>query len=127
MIETILIISIGLSMALNIFFIFYLRWLLKNFTFLSENVYNLLESVETFSNHLSAVYELETFYGDETLQNLLTHAKQVVKEIKVYKDVYTITNDEDKLEDLFNETETGDETGEEEEEEQLETLFYTSS
>ena len=114
-------------MALNIFFIFYLRWLLKNFTFLSENVYNLLESVETFSNHLSAVYELETFYGDETLQNLLTHAKQVVKEIKVYKDVYTITNDEDKLEDLFNETETGDETGEEEEEEQLETLFYTSS
>ena len=127
MIETILIISIGLSMALNIFFIFYLRWLLKNFTFLSENVYNLLESVETFSNHLSAVYELETFYGDETLQNLLTHAKQVVKEIKVYKDVYTITNDEDKLEDLFNETETGDETGEEEEEEQQETLFYTSS
>ena len=114
-------------MALNIFFIFYLRWLLKNFTFLSENVYNLLESVETFSNHLSAVYELETFYGDETLQNLLTHAKQVVKEIKVYKDVYTITNDEDKLEDLFNETETGDETGEEEEEEQQETLFYTSS
>jgi len=100
---------------------------LKNFTFLSENVYNLLESVETFSNHLSAVYELETFYGDETLQNLLTHAKQVVKEIKVYKDVYTITNDEDKLEDLFNETETGDETGEEEEEEQQETLFYTSS
>ena len=78
MVELIVILTV--SAGLNIFFIFYLRWLLKNFTFLSENVYNLLETVETFSNHLSAIYELEMFYGDETLQNLLTHAKQVVEE-----------------------------------------------
>ena len=97
------------------FFIFYLRWLLKNFTFLSDNVYNLLETVETFSNHLSGVYELETFYGDETLQNLLTHARQVAEEIKVYKDIYTITNDEQEIEDLFNETGLDEEEGEEEE------------
>jgi len=113
MVELIVILTV--SAGLNIFFIFYLRWLLKNFTFLSENVYNLLETVETFSNHLSAIYELEVFYGDETLQNLLTHAKQVVEEIKVYKDVYTITNDEDKLGDLFNDTEEGEEEGTEEE------------
>lgn len=112
-----LIVALTASLALNIFLFFYLRWLLSNFTFLSENVYNLLESAETFSNHLSAVYELETFYGDETLQNLLTHAKQVVKEIKVYKDIYTITNDEDenKLGDIFNDTEEGEEKGPEEE------------
>ena len=110
-----LIIALSASVILNIFLFLYLRWLLSNFTFLSENIYNLLESAETFSNHLSAVYELETFYGDETLQNLLTHAKQVVKEIKVYKDIYTITNDEDKLGDLFNDTEEGEEEGTEEE------------
>jgi len=103
-----------LSVVLNIFLFFYLRWLLKNFTFLSENVYNLLETVETFSNHLSGVYELETFYGDETLQNLLTHAKQVTEEIKVYKDICTITNDEEELKDLFNDTETDEEAEEEE-------------
>ena len=112
MVELTVILTI--SAGLNIFFIFYLRWLLKNFTFLSENVYNLLETVETFSNHLSGIYELETFYGDETLQNLLKHAKQVINEIKVYKDIYTITNDEEKLEDLFNDTETDEEEGTEE-------------
>ena len=110
-----LIVAITVSVGLNIFLFFYLRWLLKNFTFLSENVYNLLETVETFSNHLSGVYELETFYGDETLQNLLTHAKQVIEEIKVYRDVYTITNDEDKLGDIFNDTEVDEEEGKEEE------------
>ena len=112
-----LIVALTASVILNIFLFFYLRWLLSNFTFLSENVYNLLESTETFSNHLSAVYELETFYGDETLQNLLKHTKQVVEEIKVYKDIYTITNDEDenKLGDIFNDTEEGEEKGPEEE------------
>ena len=104
-----------ISVALNVFFVFYLRWLLKNFTFLSENIHNLLETTETFSNHLSVIYELETFYGDETLQNLLSHAKQVVDEIKVYKDIYTITSDEEQLEDLFNEAEPGEEARQEEE------------
>ena len=108
-------IILTLSVALNIFFIFYLKWLLKNFTFLSENVYNLLETVDTFSNHLSAIYELETFYGDETLQNLLTHAKQVVDEIGAYKDIFTITSDEEQIGDLFNEIQAGEEAGEEEE------------
>ena len=109
MIEIILIISV----ALNVFFAFYLRWLLKNFTFLSENTHNLLETIETFTNHLSAVYELEAFYGDETLQNLLTHSRQAVEEIKVYKDIYTITNGDEEIEDIFNDTRE-----EEEEEEQ---------
>ena len=103
-------------LGLNVFFVFYLKWLLKNFTFLSDNVYNLLESVEAFSNHLSGVYELETFYGDETLQNLLTHAKQLTDEIKVYKEIYTLTNSEEELEDLFNDTEPEDEPKEKEEE-----------
>ena len=108
-----LIIILTISIALNVFFAFYLRWLLKNFTFLSENVYNLLETVETFSDHLSGVYELETFYGDETLQNLLTHAKQVVEEIKVYKEIYTITINEE-TGDLFNDTEVDEDEEEEE-------------
>ena len=104
-----------ISAALNVFLALYLRWLLKNFTFLSNNVVNLLETLEAFSDHLSGVYELETFYGDETLQNLLTHARQVAEEIKVYKETYTITNDEEQIGDLFNDTELQDEEEEGEE------------
>ncbi len=105
MIETILIISI----VVNIFFIFYLRWILKNFSFLSENVYNLLETVQAFSDHLSAINELEMYYGDQTIQNLIIHSQQVVSDIELYRDVYTITIDEDKIEDVFNEEEAEEE------------------
>ena len=92
------------SILLNLFFIFYLRWLLKNYNFLSENVVSILESTENFSNHLSSLYELEMYYGDETLKNLLTHAKQVAEEIRLYRDVYTLTNEEIELKDYFNDT-----------------------
>tara|TARA_R100001082_G_C4361290_1_gene159499 strand:- start:580 stop:918 length:339 start_codon:yes stop_codon:yes gene_type:complete len=103
--EVAITIILVLSILLNVLCGIYIRWLLKNFNFLSENVKNILETVETFSNHLSAIYELETFYGDETLQNLLAHSKQVVNEIKVYEDVYTLTSDDIDIEDLFNDEE----------------------
>ena len=122
-----LIIILSISVGLNIFFIFYLRWILKNLAFLSENIYNLLETVEAFSDHLGAVYELEMFYGDDTLQNLLVHSKQVVEEIKTYKEIYTLTSDEEELGDLFNVTESEEGEEEEEGEEKQEALFYTDS
>lgn len=110
MIEVIIIIALIVSISLNVLCGFYVRWLLKNFNFLSDNMMNVLETAETFSGHLSAIHELEMFYGDETLQNLLKHSKQVVDEIKLYKDVYTLTNEELEIQDLFN-----DETEEKEE------------
>jgi len=98
-----LVIILTLSMIANIFFIVYLRWLLKKFVFLSENIGDMMASLATFSDHLGSVYELETFYGDATLEGLIRHSKEVVKEIGIYSDIYTLFSDEneEELEKLF--------------------------
>ena len=59
--------------------------------------------MSTFSSHLEAIHELESYYGDTTLGNLIKHSKQVVREIELYKDIYTLFNEEDeeKLGKLF--------------------------
>ena len=92
-----------LSMTVNVFFIIYLRWLLKKFAFLSENIGDMIDSMSTFSSHREAIHELETYYGDTTLGNLIQHSKQVVKDIEIYKDIYTLFNEEGdmELEKLF--------------------------
>lgn len=41
---------------------------------ISENMSDLMEMLKSFQNHLKTVYELEAFYGDETLEFLLKHA-----------------------------------------------------
>ena len=83
------------SGLLNIFFIWYLYQLLKKLLFVSENIGDLLETLESFAGHLETVYNLETYYGDQTLENLLEHSKGIVEEVRAYRDIYDITQNEE--------------------------------
>ena len=99
----ILIILLVLSVALNVFLIVYLRWLLRKFAFLSENIGDLISSIDGFSKHLESVHELEAFYGDPTLKNLIVHSQQIVKGVEIYKEIYTMFHEDEDidLEKLF--------------------------
>ena len=50
---------LGLSVVINILFIWYLRNLLTKFVYVSENIYDLKTMVEIYQNHLEVVSELE--------------------------------------------------------------------
>ena len=127
----VLLILFVLSLGVNVFFVVYLRWLLKKFAFLSENVGDMISSMSDFSDHLESLYQLESFYGDATLENLIQHSKQVVKDVELYKDIYTLFNEENdvELEKLFEREEiyATEENKDETEEEQQKALFYTGS
>ena len=107
-----------LSLAANIFLFFYIRWLLKSLTFVSNNMVDTLVVLTNFSNHLEALHTLETYYGDQTLMNLIEHSKQIIQEIKKYKEVYTLAEGDVDMENLYN-----DEAEEDQEEEKA--VFYT--
>ena len=40
--------------------------------------------IRDYKNHLSAVYELDMFYGDSTLGGLLAHTRDLSKDIKEF-------------------------------------------
>jgi|10_taG_2_1085330.scaffolds.fasta_scaffold83080_4 hypothetical protein len=99
-----------ISILFNVFFIWYIYQVLKKLLFVSENIGDLLETLESFGEHLEEVYSLETYYGDQTLENLLEHSKEIVKEVQAYRDIYDITQvdedeaDLDKIEGYYDET-----------------------
>ena len=70
------------SFSLNVLFLFYVRWILKMYSSLVEDIYAINEVILKFSEHLKSVYELEMFYGDETLSSLMKHAKQIVEKVE---------------------------------------------
>ena len=70
-----------LSFAINTIFVFYVKWLLNNFKFLGEEVEAVKELTNGFAIHLKSIYELEMFYGDTTLKELLEHSKQLVEQL----------------------------------------------
>ena len=88
MIEWVVIAS---SVCLNIFLIWYTRSTLYNLLYLSENLGNLRDIVTDFKEHLSMVYELERFYGDSTLTDLLEHSNLVTVELDKYDEIFLLT------------------------------------
>ena len=79
------------SLLLNILLVWYLRKVLYKLLFISDNISDLLELMEDFSTHIERVYNMETYYGDEVLQGLVDHSKEIVEAIKEYEGIYIVT------------------------------------
>jgi len=68
-----------LSCLANLFFVWYSWRMLQRLNFYEIELHEILGAIKNFTNHLSTVYEMEMFYGDETLQYLLRHAKDLTE------------------------------------------------
>lgn len=102
------------SIALNIGLILYVRGAIIRLLYVSEELGDLQEMINSFSQHLKIVYELDSFYGDETLRALLHHAISLNEQMETFEIIYSLTEDDKKQ---GNQTED-DRTEEEEEEEE---------
>jgi hypothetical protein len=109
--EFIILILLIVSILANIFLVSYVRFLLEQLSFVSENINSLVGSVVELRNHLSEVYELERFYGDQTLEDLLRHTSAVTETLQDFEDIYMLVESkEDEEENLFEEPEEADNT-----------------
>jgi len=84
----------ALSIIFNIVLIWYAKSSLSKIDILyvaSENASKIFSMIDVYTEHLETVYEMPTFYGDETLQGLLEHTKQMIQFLKKYKGVYSFT------------------------------------
>jgi|TARA_E500000305_G_C4018913_1_gene237474 hypothetical protein len=88
-------IFLAISFLLNILLIWYLRRLASQFTFFNENVIVLEEKLTTFDQHLNSVYELEMFYGDDTLESLIKHSKQLLLDVQEFYDNFSLDQEEE--------------------------------
>ena len=62
------------SLVVNGILIWFSREQSRELTTIADNSEDLLELIGGFKNHIKAVYELDSFYGDETLKSLMYHA-----------------------------------------------------
>jgi uncharacterized membrane protein YraQ (UPF0718 family) len=104
---TALVISIIINVALGL----YSTSAAKRIYVVSSNLNSIQEEIASFREHLESIYELETFYGDETLKSLLDHSRDMSLEIGKYESIYDLVIDaeeNDLLDDkeALNEEET---------------------
>ena len=85
-----LILALLASVSANSLAFYYIRRLLDRLNFVGENLSDLTEMVTSYRNHLKSVYEMEMFYGDETLQHLIDHTKSLYIILEEFEDAYSI-------------------------------------
>ena len=91
--EIIISLSLALTGSLIVigFLLWYVRSLLSRLLFVSENIGDLVDMVETYSNHLKGVHSLEQYYGDETIRLLIAHTNSLLEMLEEYEDIYTLS------------------------------------
>ena len=68
-------------------------WQSRELANISDGLGDLVEIIENYRNHLRDVYQLDSFYGDETLEGLMTHTNAVRTILEEqYGDVINITD-----------------------------------
>jgi len=91
-IQVIVVLSVVLltSLIINAIMIWYARASIVQLSFVSDNISDLRDSVQSYAKHLKSVYELEMFYGDETLASLLKHTDEMQEGLNQYDDFYDL-------------------------------------
>ena len=92
--ETSIILGLVLLVSLiaNVMLFRLAMWQSKDLTLVSDNVGDLVEIIESYRNHLRDVYQLDSFYGDETLEGLMAHTNAIRAILEEqYGDVIAIT------------------------------------
>mgnify|MGYP003152983944 CR=1 FL=1 len=111
--EIILAAVLFFSILLNVGLIIYVRGAIIRLLFVSEELGDLQHMINAFAQHLKIVYELEMFYGDETLNSLLHHAVSFNEQLETFEYIYSLTEDDtpqgNPLEDDGTEEETQEE------------------
>lgn len=70
------------SAVLNLFSLFYVRWLLSSLAVINTDIENVTVLIQDFSTHLLQINEMEMFYGDETLKSLIDHSATLIETLE---------------------------------------------
>jgi hypothetical protein len=81
----IIILSVLLALAAT-----YIFWLIRRMTYITQEVYNLVELTAEYEGHLTRVYDLPLFYEDATLKELLKHTRYHAQSCREFSDVFAV-------------------------------------
>ena len=81
------IITLVISVLLNIVLVWYSIKLSRKYLNVTENIDDLIKVIANFDEHLTSIYEMEMFYGDETLKHLMEHCGSLKDVLSEYDTV----------------------------------------
>lgn len=101
--EITLTIILAISLIGNVALFAYARAAIVRLLSIAEELYDLKDMSESLAEHLQSVYELEMFYGDETLGGLMEHARSFAEQQETFEYIYGLIEDDNRNTDAEEE------------------------
>ena len=79
-----------ISLIVNGIFAWYIRKLINQFKTAINSVSEIQSLMDEYSFHIKTVSEMESYYGDTTIENLLKHTKDMVDNLKLAGDRFSL-------------------------------------
>jgi len=83
------------SVSINVLLFVYSRNVAQRLVLISEEIDDLRAAAASFATHVKDVYELEAFYGDQTLQSLMDHARSFREYMEEFDFIYIPEDESD--------------------------------
>lgn len=93
-----LIIFLVLSIMINVVLVRYSILSARKLLIVANNIDSFRGELESLERHLEIIHESEMYYGDQALQGLVTHTKDMLLEFEKYEDIYTLVLEEEDYE-----------------------------
>lgn len=103
-----LVLCLSLSVTANILAVWYIRRVLARLTFVNENIGELSALITAYRKHLSGIFSLEQFYGDQDIKFLLDHTKSLSALLEEYSEVSSLLNEPPEFEEAEEQGEIED-------------------
>jgi hypothetical protein len=82
------------SLIGNGLLIWYIRKLIKQFSYAIENAVAFNEFIDEYEAHLAAVLEMDAYVGEPTIENLWKHTKDVSARVKEVGNPFSLEQEE---------------------------------
>ena len=85
--------ALAFSVSVNAFLFWFAIKSSGRLSMVASNIDDIMSAIESFENHLETLYEMETFYGDETLHSVLMHTKGLTEFLSGFEDIYELSEE----------------------------------
>ena len=86
---------LSLAVVSVIILVWYILKLRKELTSVSQDLDKFFKKINDYEKHVDQIHGMEMFYGDETLQALIRHSREMINELIDIQERYFLEEEED--------------------------------
>jgi hypothetical protein len=88
-----------MSVAANILAVWYIRRVLARLSYVNENIGDLSALIGSYQKHLTGIFSLEQYYGDQDMKFLLDHTRSLKDILNEYSEVSNLLEEPQEIEE----------------------------